>query len=414
MSMAASPSAGGDPVTTVTAGADARRRRSERTLHLCFYLVLFASAFRYTAWHGVALTTLPALAGGAGLGVLYLFGLPRVPARPGLGRQVWLLATIAYWTVLTVSVASYAWCAVPLFFLVLRILPTWAALPVIAELTLVAGLAEVTLAKLPFPFDPSPMLAPVAIAVMSTVIYRQLHRENSQRQALIDDLVSTRDALARSERSAGVLQERARLSQEIHDTIAQGLSSMHLLLNAADQDWTAAPDQARAYVRQAAVTARDNLAEARRFIRDLAPPDLDGRSLTEAIGRVCNGTAEHAGIDVDLRVDGTAYPVGVDVEIALLRVTQGALANVAEHAKASTAVVTLTYLPDEVTLDVCDDGVGFDPAAPPAKPDRGFGLRAIRQRVEALGGATTVESAPAEGTVLAVSLPATDEPSPQP
>jgi signal transduction histidine kinase len=268
-------------------------------------------------------------------------------------------------------------------------------------------LAQVTLAKLPFPLDPSPVLAPAAIAVLATVVYRQLHRENAARQALIDDLVRTRDALARSEREAGVLQERARLSQEIHDTIAQGLSSMHLLLNAADQDWTAAPDQARAYVRQAAGTARDNLAEARRFIHDLTPPALDGASLADALRRLCAAVAEQGGPQVEFRVDGAAYPLGVDADIALLRVAQGALANVSQHAKAGTAVVTLTYLPDAVTLDVADDGIGFDPAMPEVNPGRGFGLRAIRQRVAALGGTTTVESAPLEGTMLAVALPVT-------
>jgi signal transduction histidine kinase len=104
-------------------------------------------------------------------------------------------------------------------------------------------------------------------------------------------------------------------------------------------------------------------------------------------------------------VDGDTYPIGVDLEIALLRVAQSALANVTQHAKANTAVVTLAYLSDSVTLDVADDGVGFDPAMPEIHPGRGFGLRAIRQRVAALDGTTTVESAPMEGTMLAVALP---------
>ena len=105
---------------------------------------------------------------------------------------------------------------------------------------------------------------------------------------------------------------------------------------------------------------------------------------------------------------------GETVESLIVRVAQGALANVVQHAKADSAVVTLTYLADAVTLDVCDDGKGFDPAVPPAAPDRGFGLRAIRQRIEALGGATTVESTPGEGTVLAVSVPIAGEPCPVP
>jgi signal transduction histidine kinase len=296
---------------------------------------------------------------------------------------------------------------------VLRVLPAWSAVPVIVVLAVVAALAQVTLAKLPFPWNPSPALEPVVIAVMSTLIYRQMHREGVRRQALIEDLVRTRDALARAERHAGVLQERARLSQEIHDTVAQGLSSVHMLLSAADQDWTAAPTQARAHVRHAATTVRDNLAEARRFIHDLTPPALDGGSLADALRRLCARVAERGAIRVEFRIDGQAYPLGLDIEVALLRVAQGALANVSQHAKAQAAVVTLSYLSDAVTLDVADDGIGFDPDLPGDDPDgdpgRGFGLRAIRQRVEALGGITTVESAPLEGTMLAVALPVRED-----
>jgi DNA-binding NarL/FixJ family response regulator len=94
-----------------------------------------------------------------------------------------------------------------------------------------------------------------------------------------------------------------------------------------------------------------------------------------------------------------------DVAGLVVRVAQGALANVSQHAKANTAVVTLAYLPGGVTLDVADNGVGFDPDLPGPHPERGFGLRAIRQRVAALGGTTIVESAPMEGAMLAVTLP---------
>jgi signal transduction histidine kinase len=384
--------------------ADRGQGRFVRTVHLGFVLVLSASILRYAVWHGVTWDTLPQLGSGVLFGLLYLAGAALWGGR-GPRRQTWLLVVVGAWTPLTLAVPSYGWCAVPLFFLVLRVLPGWSAVPVIAVLAFVAALAQVTLATMPFPWNPSPALEPVVVAVMSVVVYRQMHREAVQRQALIEELTSTRDALARSERTAGVLQERARLSQEIHDTIAQGLSSMHLLLNAADQDWATAPGQARTYVRQAAAAARENLAEARRFIHDLAPPALDGSSLADALQRLCTSVAEQSGMRVRFRVDGDPHPLGVDVEVALLRVAQGALANVTQHAKASTSVVTVSYLSDAVTLDIADDGVGFDPSVPSTSPGRGFGLRAIRQRVEALGGTTTVESAPLEGTMLAVALP---------
>ena len=142
-----------------------------------------------------------------------------------------------------------------------------------------------------------------------------------------------------------------------------------------------------------------------RLVMISGPAGLGKTALLQAAREL----GEQAGMQVRFRVDGEAYPLGVDVEIALLRVAQSALANVTQHAKANTAVVTLTYLSDAVTLDVADDGVGFDPAIPCAHPGRGFGLPAIRQRIEALGGSTTVESAPSEGTMLAVTLPVSRE-----
>lgn len=375
------------------------QRRFDRTVHVGFFLVLIAATLRYLAWRGYVAEALPVLTFAGLICVVYLAGAVAY-RQPGRAQTIWVLTLVALWATLTVTTPAYTWCAVPLFFLVLRALPTPGAILLIVGLTLLAAIAEQAHHRQSW--DPSLALAPVVIAVLGTVLYRQLHRENARRQSLIDDLVRTRNALATSEREAGVLSERVRLSREIHDTLAQGLSSMHLLLNAADREWSGSPDRARSHVQQAAAAARDNLAEARRFVRDLAPPALDDSSLTDAIRRLC---ADVPGLETEFRIEGDPSPLGLDVETALLRVAQGALANVAQHASARTAVVTLTYLPEAVSLDVADDGVGFDPAAPCPAADRGFGLRAIRQRIEALGGTATVESAPGDGTRLAVSLP---------
>jgi signal transduction histidine kinase len=107
-------------------------------------------------------------------------------------------------------------------------------------------------------------------------------------------------------------------------------------------------------------------------------------------------------------VEGVPLPLPDRGEAALLRIAQGALANVRQHAGATRAAVTLSYLDDQVVLDVADDGRGFDPAALPA-PGRegGHGLPAMRARVAQLGGTLTVESAPGEGTVLTASIPLT-------
>jgi signal transduction histidine kinase len=93
------------------------------------------------------------------------------------------------------------------------------------------------------------------------------------------------------------------------------------------------------------------------------------------------------------------------VATALLRTARGALANVVEHSGAGHAAVTLTYQEGSVSLDVRDDGRGFDPASPGDNGERGRGLAGIRSRVAVLGGQLAVESSVGEGTALAVSLP---------
>jgi signal transduction histidine kinase len=256
--------------------------------------------------------------------------------------------------------------------------------------------------------DPTIVLGPVCIAVLAVGAYRALERDALARQALLDDLQAAQSDLADAQHQAGALAERARLSREIHDSVAQGLSSINLLLQAAEREWDERPAPAREHASQAAATARDGLDEVRRVVRDLAPAELTvvpgEPALPDALRQTCERLAAHTTVDVRVRVHGTAVPLGSEVETALLRTARGALANVLEHAAASTAVVTLTYHPDAVVLDVRDDGRGL-PAGRSTDPDCGRGLAGIRDRLKQLGGTLVLESEPGEGTALAASVP---------
>lgn len=370
---------------------------SERRIHLAmhagFFLLLAASASRLVVRHGLGGTTPALLALSGVLAVGYAGGVVGWDALGRRGRLGWLLAVVACWLVLVAMAPSFAWCAVPLFFAALRLLSPRAAVIAVVVLTGAVVFAGVYLADR---VDPSLVLAPLAVAAMAAVIFLELQR-------LIDELVRTRGELAASQRAAGVLEERERLSREIHDTLAQGLTSMGILLQAADRQWDTAPDAARRHLRRATEAAAANLEEARHFVRALAPPALASGSLAAALAELA-GPAD-AEPRVRFRVEGEEYPVDVEVQAALLRVAQGAVANAREHAAADTVVITLTYLGEAVSLDVADDGSGFDPEDAAPAPGRGYGIRAMRDRLAEVGGVLTVESAPGAGTVVAATVP---------
>ncbi|MBD0740606.1 two-component sensor histidine kinase [Streptomyces sp. CBMA29] len=328
-----------------------------------------------------------------------------------------LAALVACWTAVVLLAPSFAWCAVPLIYTGLRSLPTRAAVALVAALAVLVVIAELRLAD---GTDPNLVLLPPAVATLATAVFVHMRRQTGRQQALIDDLVRTRRELAATERREGTLAERQRLSMEIHDSLAQGLSSQRMLLQAADRIWETAPDAARGHVRTATAVAEQNLAEARRFVHDLTPAALVGQGLDDALRALAAKHSEESedtedtdhsprsgpsALTVRCHVEGAPVPLPDRTRSALLRIAQGALANTAEHAGATHATLTLTYLDDQVLLDVSDDGRGFDPATVAATGVRGHGLPAIRARVGQLGGTLSIESAPGEGTVLSVAVP---------
>jgi two-component system NarL family sensor kinase len=204
-------------------------------------------------------------------------------------------------------------------------------------------------------------------------------------------------------------EERNRLAREIHDTLAQGLASIALHLETADLLLEADPARARDRLRRALELARENLDEARRSVRGLRPGGLEGRSLGEGLADLAARFADDHGVPVACAVDDLP-PLSPRLEAGFYRIAQEALTNCAKYAHAGRVTLTLERDARALTLTIADDGAGFDPAtlaAPRAPDDRagGFGLRGIRERAAALGGATTLASAPNQGTTLTVTVP---------
>ena len=227
--------------------------------------------------------------------------------------------------------------------------------------------------------------------------------QSRERAELIRALEATRAELAAANRESGTLAERQRLAGEIHDTLAQGFSSIIVLLQAAEAGLAdAAPPAARRQLALAGQTARENLAEARALIGALAPAQLASGNLPGALRRVTERVGSEIGISARFDVEGTPRPLSAALDVVLLRVGQEALANVRKHATARSVAVLLRYEPGRVSLEVTDDGQGFDPAQVSA----GYGLRGMRERLGQAGGLVQVRSAPGGGTCLRAEVPA--------
>jgi signal transduction histidine kinase len=334
----------------------------------------------------------------------------------------WLGGVCLLWLLLVWASADFVWLAFPLFFLQLHVLRRRLALPAIALSTFfviaalwfhdggIAPSGQASVApQLPMVLGPA---FGAAFAVVTGLAYRALFLEAENQRLAAEELRRTRAELARTQHNAGTLAERTRLAREIHDTLAQGLSSIVLMGRAAEKALDdGEPAVARERLRIVRDTAAANLAEARNFVRALQSPDLEDGSLVAGLLRLCEKTeaetaARGAGLRCRLDVEGVPVELPGAHQTVLLRAAQASLANVRAHAQARTAVVTLSFLGPDVAMDIYDDGTGFDPSALPARPDgSGYGLTSLRDRVAALHGQLDIESGPGEGTVVAIRLP---------
>jgi signal transduction histidine kinase len=251
------------------------------------------------------------------------------------------------------------------------------------------------------------LAGPIAVAALTTVFsvafgtwINRIIDQSKERADLIEQLERTRAELAEANMQAGRLAERDRLAGEIHDTIAQGFTSIVMLVQAAEAVIDEDTDRARKQLGLIGRTARENLAEARALVAGLAPAALGTASLPDALARLADRAGEESGLRAEFLAQGTPRPVGTGVEVVLLRVCQEALANVRRHAAATQVTVTLSYKDEHVTLEVTDDGSGFNPD----EPTSGYGLRGMRTRVQEIGGTLAVRSAAGAGTTVTAEV----------
>ncbi|MBN1094789.1 sensor histidine kinase [Blastococcus sp. TML/C7B] len=254
---------------------------------------------------------------------------------------------------------------------------------------------------------PGSTLIGLAFSLAMGIWVHRVLEQSDQRASLIRELESTRAELAALHHQQGMVAERERLAREVHDTLAQGYTSIVVLAQTAA---AALPDDPPAAAERLAViedVARENLAEARAMVAAFAPVALDSATLVEALQRLTDRFGRETGLATRLdtaALGGSGPVLSRAEEIVLLRGAQEALANVRRHASASAVVLRVSRIGagDEahVSVHVEDDGVGFDPAV-----SAGVGLAGLRDRAEEVGGAVDVRSAPGEGTRVTVRVP---------
>lgn len=325
----------------------------------------------------------------------------------------WLVGLTAIWVGSVAISTEFVWFAFVLWLLAGHLLARWAGVTFSLLIFSVVALAPVlhsgstTYANI---FGP---LIGGIFALGVSRGYLELNQDARERELLVESLQlaqqqmsDLQEELALTQRHSGALAERTRISRDIHDTIAQGLSSITLLVR-AQLEPPAGADATRTLVQVEALAA-DSLVDVRRIVAELTPSELQNNALAAAVRRMLQRFGEETGVVTSLHVDETLPILPTAQEVALLRTAQSALANVRLHANASKVVVSLVDGGDTVRLDVVDDGCGFDPAevgSTSSSAASSYGLAFMRDRLRERGGGLDVESAPGEGTALCGHLP---------
>jgi signal transduction histidine kinase len=233
-------------------------------------------------------------------------------------------------------------------------------------------------------------------------IFRAEEMELAQALAHQAMLAMQLTRLSSQSRQAAVMAERNRMARDIHDTLAQGFTGVIVQLEAAaDAKSQGLSREADDHLRRASELARDNLKEARRSVRALRPQALEDKNLCEALEDLSRKMTDGTTMRAKFTLQGQPRPLPAEWEGNILRIGQEVLTNALRHAHASEFKTELVFAPEEIRLELRDNGRGFDPDS---KYD-GFGLVGMRERVEGMGGQITLESANGAGTAILIALP---------
>ncbi len=346
-------------------------------------------------------------------GAWYFLGsylAPRVLS--GQLPAIWLLGLAVLWLGLATVSVEFVWLAFPLWLLAGHLLSLRQAI-VFSGLVFVVVIAVplVQTGNTSYAFIIGPLIGGVFALGISRG-YLQLLNDARERQQLIaslvqaqNDMASLHEELGRAQRESGAIEERTRLSRDIHDTIAQGLSAVVLITRAGIGKELSDATAALAHIETIAL---DGLIDVRRIVNALSPAELQHGALANALRRMLDRLTAETGMRTELHADDISTSLPATVEIALLRTAQSALSNVRLHASARRVVVTLDHSDGAARLDIVDDGRGFNIEAwgQVTQPTvSGYGLHSMRDRLRELGGGLDIESTEGDGTALSAHIP---------
>ncbi|HUH53640.1 MAG TPA: sensor histidine kinase [Microbacteriaceae bacterium] len=326
---------------------------------------------------------------------------------------LWLIGFFAVWVVSVAVSPEFVWVAFLLWLLAGHLLPLRWGIPFSILIFIVVTIAPIMHSgETQYANIFGPLIGGVFAFGISRG-YLQLLRDAVERERLVTSLKETHKEmadlqveLALSQRHSGAVAERTRISRDIHDTIAQVLSSIRLLAHA--ETTRLLDEQVSQTLKQIETLAAESLTDVRRIIAALTPSELESSTLTSALKHMIKQLQEQTDLETKLQTDRTLPTLSDEAEIAFLRAAQSAIANVRLHSHANKLVVSLTDVGDFVRLDVVDDGVGFDASSWEEAEDAdltGYGLRFMRDRMRELGGGIDVASNPGVGTSISAFLP---------
>ena len=200
-----------------------------------------------------------------------------------------------------------------------------------------------------------------------------------------------------------VVEERNRLARELHDSVTQALYGITLHAEAAYRQLSAnQPNLANDQLTELRNTAQEALREMRLLIFELRPSVMELQGLIPALRARLEAVEERAGMNVEFNLDENLV-ISEKIQDGFYRIAQEALNNALKHAKADQIILNLTGTKETITMEIIDDGIGFDPDT--AVEGGGLGLDGIIERAELMGGELTLKSDPGQGTTVRIEVP---------